>query len=42
MSNKDKIKISKNIPDWFNQVICGIMLSDGTLHMNGKNALMGI
>jgi len=42
MSNEDKIKISNNIPDWFNQVICGIMLSDGTLRMNGKNALMGI
>jgi hypothetical protein len=32
MSNEEKFKISNNLPDWFNQVICGIMLSDGTLH----------
>jgi LAGLIDADG DNA endonuclease family protein len=42
MSNEEKINVSNNIPDWFNQVVCGLMLSDATIRMNGKNALMGI
>lgn len=42
MSNEDKIIVSNKVPDWFKEVVCGIMLSDGTLRINGKNALMGI
>ena len=42
MSNEEKINVYKNVPDWFNQVVCGLMLSDATFRMNGKNALMGI
>lgn len=42
MSNEEKIKVSNNIPDWFKQVVCGIMLSDGSIRMNGKLALLGI
>lgn len=35
MSKEDKNIVSKNIPDWFNQVVCGLMLSDATMRMNG-------
>lgn len=42
MPKEEKIRVSNNIPDWFNQVVCGIMLSDGTIRMNGRQALMGI
>jgi hypothetical protein len=42
MSNEDKINVFNNIPGWFNEVVYGIMLSDGTLRMNGKNALLGV
>lgn len=42
MSKEDKNIVSKNIPDWFNQVVCGLMLSDATMRMNGAQALIGI
>lgn len=46
MSKEKKIKVSNNIPDpsgaWFKQVVCGIMLSDGSIRMNGKLALLSI
>ena len=40
--NEEKIQISNNVPDWFKQVVCGIMLSDGSIRMNGKLALLSI
>lgn len=42
MSKEEKIRVSKNIPEWFKQVVCGIMLSDGSIRMNGKQALLSI
>jgi hypothetical protein len=42
MSKEEKIKVSNSIPDWFKQVVCDIMLSDGSIRMNGKLALLGI
>lgn len=46
MSKEKKIKVSNNIPvpsgAWFKQVVCGIMLSDGSIRMNGKLALLSI
>jgi len=39
---EDKIKVSNSIPDWFKQVVCGIMLSDGSIRINGKLALLSI
>lgn len=42
MSKEEKIRVSNSIPDWFNQVVCGIMLSDGSIRMNGKQALLSI
>ena len=31
-----------NIPGWFDEVVCGLMLGDGTIRKNGKFALLGI
>ena len=42
MPKEEKIRVSNNIPDKFNQVVCGLMLSDATIRMNGSQALMGI
>ena len=42
MSDKEKERVSRNVPLWLQQVIMGILLSDGTLRMQGKYALMGI
>lgn len=42
MSKEEKIRVSNSIPDWFKQVVCGIMLSDGSIRMNGKQALLSI
>lgn len=42
MSKEEKIRVSKNIPDWFKQVLCGILLSDGSIRMNGTQALLSI
>ena len=42
MSKEEKIRVSESIPNWFKQVICGIMLSDGSIRMNGTQALLSI
>ena len=42
MSPNKNIEVSNSIPDWFSQVVCGLLLSDATLRQNGKHALMGI
>ena len=42
MSKEEKTKVSNNIPSWFNEILCGIMLSDGTIRMNGNYALLSI
>jgi hypothetical protein len=42
MSNEEKVNVSKNIPLNFKEIICGLMLSDANIRMNGKNALMSI
>lgn len=31
MPKEEKIRVSNSIPDWFKQVVCGIMLSDGSI-----------
>ena len=35
-------RVSNNIPEWFNQVVCGLMLSDANIRMHGKHATMSI
>ena len=42
MADKDKHEVSKNVPEWLDQVVCGLLLSDATLRFNGKHVLMGI
>lgn len=42
VSMEDKILISNNITDSFKQVMTGILLSDGSLRMNGRMALLSI
>lgn len=42
ISKEDKIRVSNNITDWFKQVICGILLSYGSIIMNGTQALLSI
>lgn len=42
MSKEEIFKVSNSIPDWFKQVVCDIMLSDGSIRMNGKLALLAI
>jgi hypothetical protein len=42
MSNEEKVNVSKNIPLKVKEIICGLMLSDANIRMNGKNALMNI
>lgn len=42
MSLDDKIEISNNITSEFKEIITGILLSDGSLRMNGNMALLSI
>nr|YP_010846165.1 LAGLIDADG homing endonuclease [Cyathus stercoreus]WEV87352.1 LAGLIDADG homing endonuclease [Cyathus stercoreus] len=42
MSKEDKIRVSNQIPDWFKEVVCGLILSDASIRMNGRQALMSI
>lgn len=42
VSEKDKIQISKLVPEDLQEDIIGALLGDGTLRYNGKNALLGI
>ena len=42
VSKEDKTTISNNIPDSFRQIITGMLLSDGSLRMNGSMALLSI
>jgi hypothetical protein len=42
MPKEEKIRVSNNIPDWFKEITCGIMLSDGSIRMNGSQALLSI
>lgn len=42
MPKEEKIRVSNNIPDWFKEIVCGIMLSDGSIRMHGSHALMSI
>ena len=42
MPKEEKIRVSNNTPDWFKEIVCGIMLSDGSIRMNGNQALMSI
>lgn len=42
MPNEEKIRVSNSIPDWFKQVICGLMLSHGSIRMNGRLAILSV
>ena len=42
MPKEEKIRVSNNIPDWFKQVVCGIMLSDGSIRKHGNHALFSV
>jgi hypothetical protein len=42
MPKEEKFRVSNNIPNWFKEILCGIMLSDGSIRMIGSQALMSI
>ena len=42
MSKSDKLKYSQSVPAWFDGVMCGMMLGDGNLRMQGTQALMSV
>jgi hypothetical protein len=42
MSPRDKLRHSNNVPSWFDEIMCGLMLGDGNLRLNGKDALLSI
>nr|YP_010146953.1 hypothetical protein K4014_mgp14 [Cyclocybe aegerita]QQP21461.1 hypothetical protein [Cyclocybe aegerita] len=42
MPKEEKIRVSNNVPDWFKQVVCGLMLSDASIRMNGSQATMSV
>ena len=42
ISPSDKQKVSDSIMGWFYEVVCGLMLGDGTIRKKGKFALLGI
>jgi hypothetical protein len=42
MSYDDKLKYSKEVPSWFDEIMCGVMLGDGNLRMNGRDALLSV
>ncbi len=42
VSPGDKDKYSAAVPTWFDEIMCGLMLGDGNLRMNGKHALLSV
>lgn len=42
VSPEDKLKYSNAVPSWFDEIICGLMLGDGSLRINGSQALLSV
>jgi hypothetical protein len=42
VSPEDKLRYSNQVPSCFDQVMCGLMLGDGSLRLNGGEALLSI
>ena len=42
MSPEDKEKYSNAVPQSFDEIMCGVMLGDGSIRMHGSNALLSI
>ena len=42
ISYKEKLKISDKVPDEFKEILIGVLLGDGTLRMNGRDAMLAI
>lgn len=42
MPNADKVKYSQEVPSWFDEIMCGLMLGDGNIRMNGRHALLSV
>jgi LAGLIDADG DNA endonuclease family len=42
ISPKEKLQISENVPDEFKEILIGVLLGDGTLRMNGRDAMLAI
>lgn len=42
MSPKDKLIYSNLVPIWFDEIICGLILGDGNIRINGIHALLSI
>jgi hypothetical protein len=42
VSSSDKLRYSNAIPSYFNEVICGLMLGDGNIRLNGREALLSV
>ena len=42
MSPENKEKYSNAVPQSFDEIMCGVMLGDGSIRMHGSNALLSI
>jgi len=42
MPKEEKFRVLNNILKWFNQVVCGLILSNANIRIHGKHATMSI
>jgi hypothetical protein len=42
VSPEDKLRYSNALPSWFDEVMCGLILKDGNIRLNGRDALLSI
>lgn len=42
VSNENKIRYSNEVPYWFDEIMCGLMLGDGHIRLNGHYALLSV
>ena len=42
VSPEDKLKYSNAVPSRFDEIICGLILGDGSLRINGNHALLSV
>ena len=42
VSTEDKLKYSNAVPSWFDEIICGLILGDGNLRVNGNHAQLSV
>lgn len=42
VSPADKLKYSNQVPSWFDEIMCGLILGDGSIRMQGLHALLSV